>query len=174
MTAMRRKAGTCAVFVLPVALWLAAQVAPVSCGGAAGGNVNANAAAAKTAARGGGSEVEQGGNKKSVEPGRWGGARVRLEVGERGDASVEFDCAHGTIEKLAPDSGGDFSARGLFVKERGGPVRAEGGEEGEPARYSGKVTGKTMTLRVVLEGSGEEVGSYTLTHGKGTRLTKCL
>lgn len=173
MTAMRSKTWTCAVFVLPVALGLAAQGASRSCGGAAGGNLNA--AASETAARGSGTEVgQEGGNKKRVEPGTWGGPRVRLEVGEKGDASVEFDCAHGTIEKLAPDGGGEFSARGLFVRERGGPVRAEGGEEGEPARYSGKVTGKTMTLRVVLEGSGEEVGSYTLTHGRGTRLTKCL
>lgn len=171
MTAMRMKAGTCAVLVLPFVLGLAAQGASVSCGGAAGGN--SNAAGSDGAARGGASGMKQGGGK-GVQAGAWGGARVRLEVGETGEARVEFDCAHGTIEKLAPGDDGDFSARGLFVKERGGPARAEGGEEGEAARYTGKVAGKTMTLRVVLEGSGEEVGSYTLTHGKGTRLTKCL
>ena len=174
MTAMRMKAGTCAVFVLPLALVLAAQGgSAASCKGGAA-REDANAAKVTVAAGGSESGVEQGGGK-SAEAGTWGGTGVRLEVDERGTARVEFDCAHGTFEKLAPDAEGNFSARGLFVKERGGPARSDESErEGEPARYTGKVEGKTMTLRVSLEGSDEDLGTYTLTHGRGARLRKCL
>lgn len=170
MTRMRMKDLTCAVLVLPFVLGLAAQAGSSSCGGVA--TVNANAGANVNA--GESKKVEQQGGGKSAEAGAWGGRGARLEVGERGEARVEFDCAHGTVERLALDAEGNFNARGLLVKERGGPVHAGREEEGEPARYAGKVEGKTMTLRVVLTGSGEEVGSYTLTHGRGARLTKCL
>ena len=180
---MGMKAGTCAVFVLPVVLGLMAQGAS-SCKRAKGGvgvngaeNVAARAeknAAAESAGRSGSDpDVKQDG-ENSMAAGMWGGAHVRLEVSDGGEGKIEFDCAHGSIEKIALDRAGNFNARGLFVQERGGPVREGEKKEGQPARFSGKVAGKTMTLRVVLTGADEEVGTFTLTHGRGARLTKCL
>jgi hypothetical protein len=112
------------------------------------------------------------GQKKAIGAGTWGGAGVRLDVKE-GSAEVEFDCAHGALGEIAPAENGEFSVSGVFVRERGGPVRA--GEEPEkiPARYSGKISGETMTLRVSIQGVADEL-TYTLTRGKAGPLRKCL
>lgn len=109
-----------------------------------------------------------------VAAGMWGGERVRLVV--RGDgAEVEFDCAHGRIDgRLRLDADGRFDAAGTFVAEHGGPVREGAREEGQPARYSGRVRGKTMTLSVRLAGPDEDAETFTLTHGREAELTKCL
>jgi len=107
-----------------------------------------------------------------VKTGVWGGEHVRLEVTDAG-AAIEYDCGHGTIdERLVTDAGGRFSARGHHVRERGGPVRAD--EPPPPsARYAGRVTGKTMTLTVAIEGQKEPIGPFTLTYGADTALMKC-
>jgi hypothetical protein len=109
-----------------------------------------------------------------VAAGMWGGEHVRLEVSGDG-AEVEFDCAHGRIKgRLRPGADGRFDAAGTFVAERGGPVREGAREEGRPARYSGRVRGKTMTLSVRLTDSDEDLGTFTLTHGREAELVKCL
>ncbi|MBC7933677.1 MAG: hypothetical protein H7Z38_24210 [Rubrivivax sp.] len=105
--------------------------------------------------------------------GMWGGNHVRLEVQE-GEARIEFDCAHGTLGNIAPDSAGNFDVAGTFVAERGGPVRVGETGDGRPARFRGSVSDKTLTLKVTLTDTGDEVGTFTLTHGKSVRLTKCL
>ncbi|HWS52859.1 MAG TPA: hypothetical protein VN228_01920 [Pyrinomonadaceae bacterium] len=135
--------------------------------GAQGGSC----AGADADGRGGRAPMAQGGRSKGLE-GAWGGTGARLEVGEAG-AEVEFDCAHGTLESPAPDAAGGFDARGTFTRERGGPVREGAGEERLPARYSGKVEGDTMTLRVEAEGVAEAL-TFTLTRGSAGRLRKCL
>ena len=122
--------------------------------------------------RGGDPKVGEGG-KSDVPAGTWGGDGVRLEVGERG-AEVEFDCAHGSMGKISPGRNGRFEVRGVFVRERGGPERIGGEPEGEPARYSGRVEGERMTLRVTLTDSNTDAGTFTLTRGKAGRLRKCL
>lgn len=116
--------------------------------------------------------VEQRRQRRRVPKGSWGGRGVRLEV-RAGGAEVELDCAHGTTNALALDASGRFDAAGTFVLERGGPVRE--GEEPErlPARYSGRVEGAEMTLRVEVEALGETL-TFTLTRGRDPRLTKCL
>lgn len=147
-----------AAFALPLLLSLAPQG---SCGGGvvAGGD--------------GGDKVstQQHGDGKAVAEGLWGGEGVRLEVGAEG-ASVEFDCAHGTLAKLVADASGDFSAAGTFTRE-GGPARGDGLEQKRPARYSGKVEGKTMTLRLAVEGL-DDAPTFKLTHGAKAELRKCL
>ena len=105
--------------------------------------------------------------------GMWGGNHVRLDVSDA-EARIEFDCAHGTLGRIEPDANGNFDVTGTYVAERGGPVRADETPAGRPARYHGKVNDKTLTLTVALTDTGDEVGTFTLTHGKGTRLTKCL
>jgi hypothetical protein len=110
---------------------------------------------------------------RHVQAGTWGGDHIGLEVSATG-ATVEYDCAHGTIDgALALDGQGRFEARGSHVAERGGPVREGDAQRGVPARYRGTVSGDTMTLTVTLDG-GEEVGTFTLTRGRTPRIRKCL
>ena len=110
-----------------------------------------------------------------LKAGSWGGPHIRLDVAEDGTAVLELDCAHGTIATvIVPDGQGAFQAEGRYVREGPGPVREGQGEEGVPARYSGKVDGGKLTLTITLAGSDEEVGTFELTHGKTPRLTKCL
>ncbi|HVF50624.1 MAG TPA: hypothetical protein VNA19_11090 [Pyrinomonadaceae bacterium] len=116
-------------------------------------------------------EVGAGG---TVPAGEWGGAHVGLTVTASG-GRIEFDCAHGSIDgKLSLDAEGRFSVAGSFVKERGGPVRIDEKPDSSPARYSGRVEGKKMTLTLVLTDSGEDLGTFTLTRGESPHLTKCL
>lgn len=111
---------------------------------------------------------------ESVTPGTWGGDRVRMELTD-GGGTIEFDCAHGKIDhKLVTESGGRFQAKGTYARERSGPEHEEGEEKGLPALYTGRTDGKTMTLRIRLTGSNEELGPFTLTHGRKVRLTKCM
>lgn len=154
-------------------------VAPPDDGGA---EANANRRRTGDARRndnskGGGREgttLKQEGEGRSVATGVWGGAHINLEVSD-GGARVEFDCAHGAInQKLTLDGSGAFDARGTFSKERGGPVRIDEKPASEPARYSGRVEGDTMTLNVTLSDSGTDLGSFTLKRGRPGRLTKCL
>jgi len=114
-----------------------------------------------------------GSSEKRVATGTWGGEHVGLSVTETG-AHIEFDCAHGDIgQPLALDSAGKLSVDGVFVREHGGPV-IEGQEEKKPARYTGKVDGKTMTLDVTLTDSREKIGAFTLTYRASPRIVKCL
>jgi hypothetical protein len=97
-----------------------------------------------------------------------------MEVTEEG-ARIEYDCAHGTVsEPLKLDSQGKFSAKGTHFRERGGPQRADDENKGEPVIYSGTTDGKTATLTVTNSVTDEVIGTFTLTLGKRSRLTKCL
>jgi len=103
-----------------------------------------------------------------VPNGDWGGPGVQLLVNDQG-ATIEFDCAHGTLEApLDLDSQGRFDVPGRFTRE-GGP---EGeGELGQPVRYSGKADGKELTLEIVFP--GDRLGPYALFFGRSSRLFKC-
>ena len=104
--------------------------------------------------------------------GVWGGPHIQLTVDAEGGATVEMDCAHGTLKgPVAVGKDGRFHTAGTYAAEHGGPVR-EGEEEGRPAVYEGRLAGKSLTL--VIKVGEEEVGTFELTHGRGARLTKCL
>ena len=121
----------------------------------------------------------------SLPSGNWGGQHVRLDANDSG-AAVEFDCAHGTVDqRIELDGEGRFDLRGTFEVEAGGPATdATAAEEGvansnaagrgRPARYAGRVAGRTMTLTVTLAGADRPFGTFTLTHGAQARLNKCL
>lgn len=112
--------------------------------------------------------------KEKVLTGSWGGPHIGLEATGEG-ARIEYDCAQGTIDgPIAPGRDGRFEATGTHTAEHGGPVREDESGEGQPARYRGRLKGKTLTLTVTLAGSGEEVGTFTLTRGATPRIVKCL
>lgn len=111
--------------------------------------------------------------KDRVPLGVWGGMHIRVSVNNDG-ADVEYDCAHGTIVgALKVGADGSFSATGTLVQERGGPVRLGEPRDSKPVRYSGRLTGKSMTLTVKYAESSEDYGTYTLTHGSQGRIRKC-
>jgi hypothetical protein len=149
-------------------------------GASAGGNVAntaANHGGANMNGSGGGSNVNTGGEGAvNVPTGSWGGAHVRLEVRADG-ADIEFDCAHGRMGKITTNANGLFDVSGVFVREKGGPVTSEDKEDSRPARYTGRVEGKRMTLSVVYTNEADNTAeplTFTLTHGQSARLTKCL
>ncbi|SRR6266498_159311 len=104
--------------------------------------------------------------------GLWGGMHVTLEISEQ-EATLEFDCATGTIrEPIVLDANGHFDVAGSYNREGPGPVR-QGVQTDSSARYSGTVTGETMTLAVRLEGSSEPLLKLSLTRGKQGKIVKC-
>ena len=108
-----------------------------------------------------------------IASGVWGGEHIRLEVSS-GAATVEFDCAHGTIEgPLTVDANGDFSWKGRFAREHGGPIRNNEEDSSAPAIYSGSIDGQTMKLTVRLASEKEPLDTFVLIQGKEARLRKC-
>ena len=110
---------------------------------------------------------------RQVPSGMWGGEHIRLEVAGR-TASIEYDCAHGTItQPLALDRRGHFDARGTHVMEHGGPIRKDEQSDSRPARYTGWTDGKRMTLKVTLTDTDQVLGTFNLVHGERPRIVKC-
>jgi hypothetical protein len=110
----------------------------------------------------------------SLPAGTWGGEHISLNATAAG-ARLEFDCANGQINQpITLDGNGAFDVAGVYVQEHGGPVRIDEQPNGQPARYSGRVEGQTMTLTITLTGKQQTVGTYTLGHGQNPRIFKCL
>ena len=107
-------------------------------------------------------------------PGGWGGEHVSLTVSTMG-ASLEFDCAHGTVDE-APllDSQGQFNLRGIYVREHGGPIRDGEPEDSQPALYFGQLEGSRVTISIRLTDEGVLLGPYAAQLGRQPRLFKCL
>lgn len=109
-----------------------------------------------------------------VAEGAWGGPHVALTVASAG-AHLEFDCASGDIARpVDVDVQGRFTADGVYVREHPGPIAIGADPVRLPARYSGRVDGAAMTLDVLLTGSNETIGPFTLTYGAFARVNKCL
>lgn len=107
-------------------------------------------------------------------PGVWGGDHVTLTIAG-GGSHLEFDCAHGNIPgQLILDGHGRFAAPGLFVRERGGPIRESDPEDAHPATYAGTAAARRMQLTVRLAQTDELIGTFTLTEGVPGRVVKCL
>lgn len=110
---------------------------------------------------------------KHITTGIWGGDHVHLDVNSN-SAKIEFDCAHGTIEgPFTVDANGEFNWKGAFARERGGPVRSDDADSGQPAVYAGSVKEQTMRLVVRLETDKEPLDTFVLTQGKDGRIRKC-
>jgi len=154
---------------------------------AAGHNARAVASGTESAAGDGSSAVlrrarvsqkggRRGGRRRApaaLSPGMWGGEHVRFEVNDRG-ASVEFDCAHATVEgPIVVDRAGRFSAAGTYYAEHGGPVRADESSDGFPVRLTGRVGGSLMKLTVTRAGTRESLGTFALARDREAELFKC-
>jgi hypothetical protein len=125
------------------------------------------------------------GKMTSVSQGTWGGPGILLSIKEN-SAIIEYDCAHGTIEKgFEADQAGHFRCQGSYEDEKGGSSQATIGSEGagsspalqnatlKSARYEGVVNGAEMTLTVSLTETDRPVGTYHLCLGQSPRLHKC-
>ena len=111
---------------------------------------------------------------QGVEAGPWGGDHIGMEVSENG-ATVEFDCAHGTIVgPLLLDEQGSFATDGLYFQEHGGPVSDKGEPVPVKVRFEGQVAGGRMNLIVINLDTQEKIGAYTLDFGAAAQITKCL
>ena len=109
-----------------------------------------------------------------IATGAWGGQGVHIEVTEK-SATIEFDCAHGTIDgPLMMDSKGQFNWKGTYSRERGGPVRIDETAKAQAATYSGGIKAKTMTLILKLASEEKPLQTFTLSQGASGRLRKCL
>jgi len=105
--------------------------------------------------------------------GLWGAEHIRLEVSGSG-ATIEYDCAHGTIDQtIAPDADGNFDVHGTHMREHGGPIRVDEESRSSRARYVGRVKDEMMTLTVTLAETEENIGTFTLRRGTEVRLKKC-
>jgi len=108
-----------------------------------------------------------------IASGTWGGPHIQIEV-EGNSATIEYDCAHGTIDgPLTIDSRGKFDLRGTHVRERGGPVRRDEKADSYAARYTGSIKGELMTLNVTLTSTRETLGTCTLIRGRQGEIFKC-
>ncbi len=127
--------------------------------------------AKKPVSAGKGSKVAE---NSSVPTGTWGGNHIRVQVTDDG-ARIEYDCAHGTIDQpMKLDGNARFDVTGVHVRERGGPVRRGERPDSHPARYTGHVQDRTMTLTVTLTDTGQKIGTFTLAYEAEPRIFKCL
>lgn len=106
-----------------------------------------------------------------VAPGSWGGAHARIEVKDE-ETRVELDCAYGVIPGvLAVGKNGAVDTLGALVQQ-GSRAETDAGQ-GEPARFRGTLTGKTLTLTVTLVGPSQDLGTFKLVRGRPGRLAAC-
>jgi hypothetical protein len=109
----------------------------------------------------------------SVQSGLWGGEHVSLEVTERG-GKVEFDCAHGTLDrKITLDRRGRFDVPGTYVEEHGGPIRRDERSTSYPVRVTGRVKGGDMQMTVRRRDTGQFLGTFSLVRGREPMLFEC-
>lgn len=87
---------------------------------------------------------------------------------------INFDCADARIDRsFKTNKSGTFSLIGTFTQKGHGPIRINNLPKPQPAKFTGKVTGKKMTLKVTLTDTDEVVGEYTLERGKESKMHYC-
>ena len=115
-----------------------------------------------------------GRRSETVRVGPWGGSDMGMRV-EPDSAQIEFNCAHGSINQSIPlDRQGRFDVPGIYVQDHGGPGQQNEPPDSHPARYFGRVQGKTMSVTVELTDTMETIGYFTLTYGESPYVFKCL
>ncbi len=76
-------------------------------------------------------------------------------------------------EPLVLDRAGNFSVKGTHIRKHGGPVRRDEQADKHPAHYTGKVSGRTMTITVTVTDTQETLGTFTLRQGHEAMLQRC-
>lgn len=105
--------------------------------------------------------------------GAWGGDHISAQVDEKG-VVFELDCADARIDgPVKLDRKGAFSVEGTVSTQQPGPVREDRPNKPQRARFSGKVTGETMSLSITLIDTKDEIGSYKLSFGRTGRVFRC-
>ena len=105
--------------------------------------------------------------------GEWGGEHIGMQINDD-DADIDFDCAHGKINRrVTLDKDGKFDLTGTYTVEGRGPTREDKPPPAYSAQYSGIVKDKTMNLTVTLIDNKKDIGNFTLTHGSRARVMKC-
>jgi hypothetical protein len=105
--------------------------------------------------------------------GMWGSEHIALSLDKNG-ASLEYDCAHGTIgESMKLDTKGRFDVTGRHIREHGGPIVRGEKSDNHPAHYTGQVNGEKMVITITLTDTHETVGTYTVVYGQQPKLFKC-
>jgi len=66
-----------------------------------------------------------------------------------------------------------YTAKGTHVLDQPGPVRQGITPEERPTSYVGNINGKTMTLKVTLAATSEDIGTFKLTQGSEGVIRKC-
>jgi hypothetical protein len=101
--------------------------------------------------------------------GTWGGEDAGVIV-EANSAHVHIGCTKGDTDgPLAVDDEGRFEATGTYDVDAF-PVERD---ILHPARFSGRVSGETMTLEVRLTDSDQRLGPVTLRLGQAPAMRQC-
>lgn len=101
--------------------------------------------------------------------GTWGGENAGL-IATDTSAHVHIGCTLGdTKGKIVADLDGHFTINGTYN------VDAYPVDRGilHPAQFSGTITGKSMTLTVILTDTNQQLGPVTLTLGKEPKMGAC-
>jgi hypothetical protein len=105
--------------------------------------------------------------------GLWSGKHISLEITEQ-ETKVEYDCAHGTInKKIILDKRNHFDVLGTHFEEHGGPLKLDNSSGGFPVRFIGQIKGKKMLLTVKRKDNNKVIGTFTLVHNQESSLVKC-
>ncbi len=95
--------------------------------------------------------------------GKWGGTQASMTL-EPSGGTLSYQCGAGTIDSAwSLASGGRFTASGRHYFG-GGPLPPEG-RPPHPARYTGQIEGRVLTLTVVLTDLGQTLGPFRLIRG---------
>lgn len=101
--------------------------------------------------------------------GTWGGDNAGLIV-TKTDVHIHIGCTLGdALGPIRPDAYGRFEASGTYN------VDAYPIDRGitHPARFTGQITGQTMTLTVTLTDTARVLGPVTLVFGKEPKMGPC-
>lgn len=105
--------------------------------------------------------------------GQWGGDRAIMMLTDKG-GQISYDCGQGSIEgAIRLDAKGGFRAKGRHEDYMPGPQRAEMAPALKSADYRGSVTGKMLTLRVLIAGEPAEL-TYRLAQDRRTKIIRCM
>lgn len=101
--------------------------------------------------------------------GTWGGENAALMADDT-SAHVHIGCTYGNIHQLiVPDAEGRFDVPGEQ------DITAHPVDRGilHPARFSGRITGASMTLTITLTDTTVTLGPVQLSYGKEPRMGVC-